>query len=75
VTLKLKNGKEHSTSIKSWKGHYTSPLAIEELATKYKDATGDTLSPGQTDRSMELVLNLEKMNNVADLMQILTFPG
>lgn len=75
VTLKLKNGKEYSTSVKSWKGHYTSPLTTEELTAKYKDATADTLSPSQSDRSMELVLNLEKVDNVAELMKILTFPG
>lgn len=75
VTVKLKNGIEHSISVKAWKGHYTSPLATKELIAKYKDATGNTLSPGQSDRSIELVLNMEKMKDASELMKILTFPG
>lgn len=75
VTIKLKDGKEYSTSVKSWKGHYTSPLTHEELVAKFKDATSSTLSPSQADRSIELVLNLETLKDVSELMKILTFPG
>jgi len=75
ITIKLKNGKEYSISVKSWKGYHTSPLTTEELLAKFKDATGNTLSPNQAERTIELVLNLENLEDVAELMKIITFPG
>ena len=75
VTIRLKDGQEHSVKWATWKGHHTSPLTTGELLAKYKVATGDTLSPGQTDRSAELVLNLETLKDVSELMKIVTFPG
>ena len=74
ITIKLKNGKDYSISVKSWKGHYTSPLTTEELLAKFRDATGNTLSPNQAERSIELVLNLDGLKDVAELMKVITFP-
>ena len=75
VTIKLKDGKKHSLKRETWRGYHTSPLTTEELTTKYKDATADSLSPGQIDRSLELVLNLETLKDVSELMKMVTFPG
>jgi len=75
ITIKLKNGKDYSISVKSWKEHYTSPLTTEELLAKFRDATGNTLSPNQAERSIELVLNLDNLKDVTELMKIITFPG
>lgn len=75
VTIKLKDGKKHSLKRDTWRGYHTSPLTTEELTVKFKDATADSLSPGQIDRSIELVLNLETLKDVSELMKIVTFPG
>ncbi|MEE9400252.1 MAG: hypothetical protein V3V23_08290, partial [Dehalococcoidales bacterium] len=75
VTIKLKDGKKHGVKWETWRGHHISPFTAEELVAKYKEATGDILSPGQVDRSMELVLGLEALTNVSELMKIMTFPG
>lgn len=75
VTVKLKDGKEYNISVKSWKGHYTSPLTTEELVAKFQDATGSTLSASQVDRVIELMLNLDNLKDVTELIKIITFPG
>ncbi len=72
ITINLKNGKQYSTSVNSWKGHYTSPLTAEELTAKFKDATGDTLSPNQANRMIELVLNLDDLKDLSELIKILS---
>lgn len=76
VTVKLRDGKHFaSPKWESWRGHHTSPFTTEELIAKFKDATGDTLSPRQIERAIELVMDLENLKNVNELMKILTFPG
>ena len=75
VTIKLKDGKEHSVKWEAWRGYHKTPLSVDELTAKYKDATGDVLSPHRADRSIELVLNLENLKEISELMEILTFPG
>jgi 2-methylcitrate dehydratase PrpD len=76
VTIKLKNGKIYtSPKWESWRGHHSTPFTREELLAKFKNATGDTLSPRQIERAIELVLDLDNLKNVNELMKILTFPG
>lgn len=75
VTIKLKNGKQFtSPRWESWRGHHTTPFTREETVAKFKEATGDILPPGKAERAMELVFDLDKQNNVNELMKILTFP-
>ena len=64
----------HSVKWENWKGGHRTPFTIDELTSKYRDATGETLSPRQVDRSIELVLNLDNLNDVSELMGIVTFP-
>ena len=76
VTIKLKNGKQFtSPKWESWRGHHTTPFTREETIAKFRDATGDILSPKQIERAIELVLDLDKQKTVNELMKILTFPG
>ena len=75
VTIKLKNEKKYSVKWEAWRGYHKTPMTVDELVAKYKDATGDVLSPNQADRSLELVLNLENLKDVSELMKIVTFPG
>lgn len=74
VTIKLKNGREHSVKWEAWRGYHGTPMTTDELMAKYKDATSDVLSPARADRSIELVLNLEKLKDISELAEIITFP-
>lgn len=74
VTVTLKDGKKFSTSVKSWHGHYTSPLNREELIGKFKDATNGILSNNQLEQVIQFVLGLENMNNITKLMDIINNP-
>jgi 2-methylcitrate dehydratase PrpD len=67
VTIKLRDGSVYTKQIDTLR------VSSSELATKYRDCAQKVLSPAQIKRSMELVLNLEHLNNVKELMQILTF--
>lgn len=75
VTIKLKSGEEHSTKWEAWRGYHQTPMTVDELIAKYKDASTDVLSASQVDRSVELVLNLEKVKNIAELTDIVCFPS
>lgn len=75
VNIRLKSGQVHSVKWENWKGGHRTPFTIDELTAKYRDATGETLSTAQVDRSIELALNLDDLNDVSELMGIVTFPG
>lgn len=75
VTIGLKNGREHSVKWEAWRGYNKTPMTTDELVAKYKDATSDVLSPARADRSIELVLGLEKLEDISELAEIITFPG
>jgi len=74
VTIRLVNGKEHSARGEDWRGYHKTPMTVDELIAKYKDASADVLSAGQVDRSIELLLNLEKLKDISELMNIVCFP-
>jgi len=75
VTIKLGNGQEHSVKWEAWRGYHRTPMTTDELIAKYKDATSEALSPARADRSIELVLSLEKLKDISELAEIITFPG
>jgi len=75
ITIKLKSGKQYSTSVKSWKGHYTSPLTTEELTAKFKDAATGILRNSQLEQVIQLVLGLEKVKNISKLTDIINNPA
>ena len=74
VTIKLKNGQEHSVKWDAWRGYHKTPMTADELTAKFKGATSDVLSPAQAERCIELVLNLDKQKDVSKLAEIINFP-
>ena len=74
VTIRLKNGQEHSVKWEAWRGCHKTPMTTDELIAKYKDATSDVLSLAQAERSIELVFGLEKLKDISELAEIITFP-
>ncbi|MFH1925313.1 MAG: MmgE/PrpD family protein [Chloroflexota bacterium] len=75
VTIKLKNGQEHSVKWEAWRGFHKTPMTTDELIAKYRDGTSEVLSPARADRSIELVLELENIKDISELAEIIAFPG
>jgi len=74
VTIKMKNGQEHSVKWEAWRGYHGTPMTVDEVMAKYRDGTAEVLSKAQADRSIELVLNLDKVKDISELAKIITFP-
>jgi hypothetical protein len=54
-------------------GSRQEPLTIEQYKELYSKFTMGILSNDQVDKTLEAILNLEKLNDVIELMNILTF--
>ena len=72
MTIMLKDGRKLFKQLDFPKGHCNNPFTAEELAEKYKDCARRVLSPEQVDRSIDMVLNLEKLGDITELMDVLT---
>ena len=47
------------------------PLSQEELTEKYRDCAQSILTPDETERSIQLLLNLSELDTIKELMNIL----
>jgi 2-methylcitrate dehydratase PrpD len=72
ITLVLHSGVNYSLRIDRSRGSREAPLTTDELLAKYRDCAKSILSPDETERTIELMLKLEKLNNVTELMGIIT---
>lgn len=72
IVLKLKDGRTFKNQVETWKGSPDMPLSLEELKEKYRDCAQFVLTPEETDRSIQLLLNLSELHNIQELMDILT---
>ncbi len=72
VTVKLKNGKEYSHSVLKAKGHADVPLSWDELLKKYRDCARLVLGDKDVERSIELMANLDKLEDLKEVMEIAT---
>ncbi len=70
VIVKLKNGKEYSHAVAMPKGSAKLPLTEEELLTKYRECAKVVLKDNEVERSIELLLKLEKLEDIKELMDI-----
>ena len=73
LVVKLRNGKIYSRKVDIAKGNPENPLSSDELIHKYRDCAGLSLSPEDTNKSLDLLLNLESIRDIAELMDIFTF--
>jgi len=73
IVIKLQNGEIHSRQVDVAKGNPQNPLGKDELIYKYKDCVRLSLSPDNTDKSLDMLLNLESVGDIAELMDIFTF--
>ena len=72
VAVKLKNGREFSHGVALARGHARVPLTDAELVSKFRECAGLVLRLGTIERCIELVARLERLQNVSELMGLLT---
>ncbi len=67
VTVTLKNGKQLTEPGNFIKGSPTMPLSREEIITKYKDNAQGVITKNKIQASVDMMLNLENVKDVAEL--------
>jgi 2-methylcitrate dehydratase PrpD len=67
VTLKLKDGRIFSKEINTPR-----EPTIDELLDRYREAANGILRRDQTEKSINMLLNMEKVKDVSELMNLLT---
>jgi 2-methylcitrate dehydratase PrpD len=70
IKIKLIDGREYRT-LSLPKGIVERPISDNDLIKKYKDCAGLVLEKESLERSIELILNLEKLDDIRKLTQVL----
>ena len=70
ITIKLNDGREYR-NVNFPKGFAENPLADNDIIAKYRDCASAVLERENLERSIELILNLEKLGNIRELTQLL----
>ncbi|MFC2065940.1 MmgE/PrpD family protein [Chloroflexota bacterium] len=74
VIVQLNDGRVYENRVDTPRGTPQVPLTLGELSDKYRDCAEKTLSHGQIESSIELVLRLEEVKDIGELMRLVTFP-
>ncbi len=72
VTITLKSGQQFQELGNVIKGSPHTPLSIEEIIDKYKDNAHGTISDVNISESIDMMLDLENLRDVADLMAVVS---
>ena len=75
LVVKLRDGRIYSRKVDMAKGNPQNPLSRDELIHKYRDCVRLSLSPEDTNKSLDLLLNLESIRDIAELMDIFALSG
>jgi 2-methylcitrate dehydratase PrpD len=75
VTIRTADGRSYSARVDIPRGDPALPLTDDELLAKYQDCGRSQLPPEELERSIDLVLGLEKMTDVGILMATLNSPS
>jgi len=73
VVVRTKDGREYSGTRKYAIGSPAEPMAIEEFPQLYRKFTKGILTSKQIERTSAAIQNLEGLNDIEELMHILTF--
>ncbi|MBI4188266.1 MAG: MmgE/PrpD family protein [Chloroflexi bacterium] len=73
IVISLRNGKTYSRRVDIAKGDPGNPLSNDDIAKKYRDCAGLSLSTEAVNSSLEMLLHIESIGDIAELMDILTF--
>ena len=71
VTIRTTNGRSYSARVDIPRGDPALPLTDDELLTKYRDCGRSQLRPDDIERSVGLVLGLERVADIGALMATL----
>ena len=71
VTIRTTDGRSYSARVDIPRGDPALPLTDDELLTKYRDCGRSQLRPDDIERSVGLVLGLEKVEDIGTLMATL----
>ena len=69
------DGRSYSARVDIPRGDPALPLTNDELLSKYRDCARAQLRTEDTERSVELVLGLDRVANIATLAAILSLPA
>jgi 2-methylcitrate dehydratase PrpD len=75
VTIRTTDGRNYSARVDIPRGDPALPLTDDELLAKYRDCARSQLRPDDIERSVGLVLELEKMADIGTLMATLGSHG
>jgi len=67
--IKTKTGKTYEAEVDYPKGDYREPLTDDELLVKFDAMVLDQISKEKRDKIVDMIWNLEKVENVKDLMK------
>ena len=74
VTIRTTDGRSYSARVDIPRGDPALPLTDDELLEKYRDCARSQLRPEDIERSLGLVLELERVPDIGTLMAILSSP-
>ena len=71
VTIRTTNGQSYSARVDIPRGDPALPLTDNELLAKYRDCGRSQLRPDDIERSVDVILGLEKVRDIGTLMATL----
>ena len=74
VTIRTTDGRSYNARVDIPRGDPALPLTDDELLSKYRDCARSQLRPEDIERSVGLVLGLERMADIGTLMATLSSP-
>jgi hypothetical protein len=76
VTIRLKDGTIHEKVCVDAKGDPSQRLSSDEVTKKYMDCMdfANTFSRETVERAADMTLSLDRLEDVSELVELLTFP-
>jgi len=75
VTIRTRDGQLHTARVDTLRGDPEAPLSDREVLNKYADCAAAAISPETIRQTGELLLNLEKAQDIHSLMKLLRKAG
>ncbi len=75
VTIRTTDGRSYSARVDIPRGDPALPLTDDELLAKYRNCGRSRLGPDEIERSVSLVLDIEKAADIGSLMAMLSSPA
>ncbi len=75
VTIRMTDGRSYNARVDIPRGDPALPLTDDELLTKYRDCARTQLRPDETERTVGLVLGLERVADIGTLIGTLSSPS